>query len=121
MPLSLGDASTIGMVDKFTLEHGFCTNSLAIRGYTECSGTCNSGTKYSHDNFKQKRLCQCCSVNVYEELTVTLKCKDDAEIQQIISVPKSCSCQPCDEHEYALDVRMGEDHNRDAKFIIARR
>lgn len=125
MPLSLSDMSTIGMVEQYVLEHGVCKNPLPVRGYTECSGACNSGTKYNRDNYKQMRKCLCCSVGVYEQLTVSLKCEDGAEAKQIISVPKSCSCQPCEEHEYSLDVRMSDDNstvvnNRDAKFIIAR-
>lgn len=96
---SLSDSETVQMVEKYVDSHGLCKNIVPIRGYVECNGACNSGTRYSRETFKQKRKCECCSVASYDEINVNLKCDDGYSIDVLISVPKMCSCQPCDESD----------------------
>lgn len=52
--------------------------------------------RYDRNTFKQMRTCECCSVGSYDEINVNLKCDDGFSIDVLISVPKMCSCQPCD-------------------------
>lgn len=99
LPLSLSDSQTIGLVELTQEPHGKCVNSQPIRGFTECHGACNSGTKYNRLTMKQDKKCQCCSVSNYEELTVPVKCSDGSKQTIPLSVPKTCTCQPCDEHD----------------------
>ncbi|KAG4071830.1 hypothetical protein HA402_005991 [Bradysia odoriphaga] len=93
---SLGDSETIQMVEKYVDKHGICKNVVPIRGYVECNGACNSGTRYNRETFKQKRECECCSVARYDEINVKLVCDDGYSTEVLISVPSQCSCQPCD-------------------------
>lgn len=79
--------------------HGKCINKEPIRGFTECHGTCDSGTKYNRVTLKQDKNCRCCSVGSYDEIKVPVECVDKATIEIPISVPKTCSCQPCDGKE----------------------
>lgn len=60
-------------------------------------GSCNSGTKYNKNNYKQDRKCECCSVGQLEDIDVKLTCDDGYQFNVPIAVPKSCSCQPCSE------------------------
>lgn len=94
---SLSDSETIKLIQKPTKLHGLCTNLAPIRGFTECNGACKSGTKYDQKTYKQSRQCECCSVATYDELNVPLKCANGFDLDLIISVPKSCTCQPCEE------------------------
>lgn len=96
MATSLSDSETVKMVEKYIEGHGTCQNIVPIRGYVECNGACNSGTKYDRDTFKQKRQCECCSVANYDEINVNLKCDDGYSDEVLISVPRMCSCQSCD-------------------------
>lgn len=96
MATSLSDSETVQMVEKYIANHGLCRNIVPIRGYVECNGACNSGTKYNRETFKQMRKCECCSVASYDEINVNLKCDDGYSTEVLISVPKMCSCQPCD-------------------------
>lgn len=97
LPISLSDAQTVGLVESTQKTHGKCVNSQPIRGFTECQGACNSGTKYNRSTMKQDKKCQCCSISKYEELKVPLKCADGSKQTISVSVPKTCSCQPCDQ------------------------
>ena len=45
-PVPVSD--TAGMVREEVGGHGVCTNAQAVPGWTECKGTCFSGTRYSH-------------------------------------------------------------------------
>jgi integrin beta 3 len=43
---SLAEFETIGLIQQQMPPHGICKNLNAIRGITECFGTCRSGTKF---------------------------------------------------------------------------
>lgn len=96
MATSLGDSETVHMVEKYIEKHGLCKNIVPIRGYVECNGACNSGTRYNKETFKQRRECQCCSVGSYDDINVKLMCDDGYSVEVLISVPSMCTCQPCD-------------------------
>lgn len=96
MATSLSDSETVEMVETFLDGHGLCRNIVPIRGYVECNGACNSGTKYDRDTFKQMRKCECCSVATYDEINVKLMCDDGHSFEVMVSVPRLCSCQSCD-------------------------
>lgn len=97
LPVSLSDSQTVGLVELNQEPHGKCVNIKPIRGFTECHGACNSGTKYNRYTMKQDKKCQCCSVSQYEELNIPVKCNDGTKQTVPISVPKTCTCQPCEE------------------------
>lgn len=99
LPLSLSDTETVGLVEMTQGLHGKCVNDEPIRGFTECHGSCNSGTKYNRLTMKQDKKCHCCSVASYEELKVPIKCIDGTKKTIPLSVPKTCMCQPCDKIE----------------------
>lgn len=92
----MAELATIGLVEKKLDGHGLCVNSASIRGFTECNGACSSGTKYNKINFTQEKRCDCCSVESYDTIKVPVKCTDGHKDDISISVPKTCSCRPCD-------------------------
>lgn len=47
LPSSMSESQTIGLVQIFKTGHGLCSNKNPIRGFTECQGTCQSGSKYN--------------------------------------------------------------------------
>lgn len=96
LPISLGDSETIGLVEQVKGAHGKCINTQPIRGFTECHGTCNSGTKYNRLTLEQDKKCQCCSIDHYEKIEVPVKCIDGTKLTIPISVPKSCTCMACE-------------------------
>lgn len=59
LPISLSDAQTVGLVETTQNSHGKCVNIQPIRGFTECHGACNSGTKFNRLTMKQDKQCQC--------------------------------------------------------------
>lgn len=79
--------------------HGKCINKEPIRDFTECHGTCDSGTKYNRLTLKQDKKCTCCSIGSYDEISVPVQCADNSTSEIKINVPKACHCQPCDENE----------------------
>lgn len=98
LPVSLSESQTVGLVELVQPPHGKCVNTQAIRGFAECHGQCgDSGTKFNRLTLKQDKKCQCCSVSSYEELKVPVKCTDGYKQTISVSVPKSCTCQSCDE------------------------
>lgn len=99
------EAQTIGLIELIIQPHGKCKNTQPIRGFTECSGACNSGTKFNRATLKQDKKCQCCSTGNYEEIKVPVKCIDGSKDIIPISVPKTCTCQPCIE-----DGKLKADH-----------
>lgn len=99
LPISLSDNETLALVEILKETHGKCVNTRPIRGFTECRGTCNSGTKYNRSTLKQDKKCECCSVGKFEEISVPIKCEDGIHLTVPISVPKSCTCQACNANE----------------------
>lgn len=95
----MSEAQTVGLIEVTLEPHGKCKNTQSIRGFTECSGACNSGTKFNRLTLKQDKKCNCCSVGNYDELKVSVKCIDGTRDVIPVSVPKSCTCQPCFEDE----------------------
>lgn len=41
---------TVGLVYEQIPVRGICKNKIEIKGFTECSGTCNAATKYNPSN-----------------------------------------------------------------------
>lgn len=74
-----------------------CKNIEPIRGFTECEGSCKSGTKYNRLTFNQDKVCDCCSPSDFNKLSVTLKCDDGHTYKKNISVPTECACSACEE------------------------
>lgn len=99
LPTSLSDKETVGLVEVEKGIHGQCINKQPIRGFTECHGSCDSGTKYNRITLKQDKRCHCCSIASYDELKIPVNCVDEATFEIFVSVPKTCSCKPCDEEE----------------------
>lgn len=95
----MSESQTIGLVEMNQEPHGKCVNIHPIRGFTECHGACDSGTKYNRFTMKQDKKCLCCSVTNYDELKVPVKCTDGTKQTIPVSVPRTCSCQACDEAE----------------------
>lgn len=95
----MSEKETIGLVETLKETHGKCINLKPIKGFTECHGTCNSGTKYNRKTLQQDKKCECCSISKYDEVMVPIKCEDGIHLTELISVPKSCTCQPCAENE----------------------
>lgn len=48
---SLSESATIGLIQTVIPPHGKCKNVQGIRGLTECSGNCPSGTKFNPCKF----------------------------------------------------------------------
>jgi len=46
LPASLAESQTVGLIRIQIPGHGTCKNVNAVRGITQCSGTCSSGTKF---------------------------------------------------------------------------
>lgn len=46
-PETLAESVTIGYIKVNDTVHGKCKNTMAVRGITQCSGTCSSGTKFN--------------------------------------------------------------------------
>lgn len=88
---------TIKAVEKRTKLYGMCRNVKPIEGFTECSGACRSGTRYNKATFQQAKVCDCCAVSETTPLVVPLECDTGFVLDLEISVPKTCSCQPCDQ------------------------
>ncbi|XP_031619378.1 hemocytin isoform X2 [Contarinia nasturtii] len=99
LAISLSDSQTIGLVEMNQQPHGQCINTEPIRGFTECHGACDSGTKYNRLTMKQDKKCLCCSVASSEELKIPVKCTDGFKQTIAVSVPKTCNCKPCEEDE----------------------
>lgn len=97
--MSLSESQTIGIIEISREPHGKCKNTQPIRGFTECSGACNSGTKFNRITMKQDKKCHCCSVANYEEIKVPVKCFDGTKDVVPVSVPKTCTCQNCGDDE----------------------
>lgn len=97
----MSETQTIGLIEVIIEPHGKCKNIQSIRGFTECSGACNSGTKFNRQTLKQDKKCHCCAIGNYEEIKVPVKCADGAKDVYPISVPKTCNCQPCSDNENA--------------------
>lgn len=96
LAISLNEPQTMGLIEKVQQPHGKCINIEPIRGFTECQGACNSGTKFNRLTFVHEKKCKCCSILNYVELKVAVKCDDGTKQVIPVSVPKTCSCQPCD-------------------------
>lgn len=51
LPESLAESVTIGLIKTQIPPHGNCRNANAVRGITQCSGSCHSGTKFDPCKF----------------------------------------------------------------------
>lgn len=45
-PETLAESMTVGLIQIHLPNHGKCRNINAIRGVTQCSGSCKSGTRF---------------------------------------------------------------------------
>lgn len=46
-PETLAESVTVGYIKLNDSVHGVCKNTMAVRGITQCSGNCGSGTKFN--------------------------------------------------------------------------
>lgn len=126
MPVSLAETETEHMIKVLNVVHGYCVNKQPIQGFTQCSGACNSGSKYNKCKFffeeiilsfdvnfihfflvtlGQDKICHCCNIKSYKQITVSLMCEDGYKIEQELEIPASCGCQPCsDSVEYLSKI-----------------
>lgn len=51
LPETLAESVTVAMIRVQIPPHGICKNNEAVRGITQCSGVCKSGTKFDPGNF----------------------------------------------------------------------
>lgn len=51
LPETLAESLTVAMIRVQIPPHGICKNNEAVRGITQCSGVCKSGTKFDPGNF----------------------------------------------------------------------
>lgn len=58
LPVSLAESGTIGIIQTSIPPHGNCKNVNSVRGITQCSGTCQSGTKFDPCKFFIKKVFQ---------------------------------------------------------------
>lgn len=108
----MSETQTIGLVQIYKKEHGgLCKNKNPIRGFTECQGTCQSGSKYNPrkyflvtrkvslvkiDSFYvifllntvsygQDKICLCCSIQGYVPINVSLECPNGVKVSKEVS------------------------------------
>lgn len=111
---SLSEIKTIGLIQVQMAEHGNCKNLVGVRGITECTGSCKSGTKFDPCKylnisllnkfnpffcivtFYQLKECECCSVSGTRELPVELVCDDGFKFIKHVNVPADCKCNACE-------------------------
>ncbi|CRK93314.1 CLUMA_CG006855, isoform A [Clunio marinus] len=95
LPESLAEKVTLGLIKTQIPPHGKCQNFEPIRGVTQCSGTCKSGTIFDPITFHQLKSCDCCSVSSVKEIAVELVCEDKYKLIKHFNVPSSCACSKC--------------------------
>ncbi|XP_037906150.1 hemocytin-like, partial [Hermetia illucens] len=98
LPVSMVDTETVGIIQIYEGKHGLCKNKDVIYGFTECQGSCSSGSKFNPATHIQETFCHCCKPEKYDLLPVTLKCNDGSTTTKQIQIPSSCSCSPCSEN-----------------------
>uniref|UniRef100_A0A1I8MML0 Hemocytin n=2 Tax=Musca domestica TaxID=7370 RepID=A0A1I8MML0_MUSDO len=111
LPVSLAESETRNLVKVNAMGHGICINEKPIQGFTECMGSCNSGSKYNRETLLQDKICHCCNIKSYKSITVELTCEDGTKISKQLEIPSACGCQPCsDSSEYqvgnGIDIRL---------------
>merc|ERR1719187_2286411 len=106
-PVPVSD--TAGMVREEVGGHGVCTNAQPVTGWTECKGTCFSGTRYSHEAKGSVTNCTCCQAQGEREVTVQLQCNDGFTLSRTMTVPRTCACQSCDQ-PFPIAVALQEEH-----------
>ncbi|ALC44456.1 Hml, partial [Drosophila busckii] len=107
LPVSRAEAETKELI-KFTKPgHGICVNAEPIKGFTDCEGSCSSGSKYNTLTDVHEKFCTCCSIKSYKTISVKMMCADSFSYTQRHEVPSNCGCSPCSEFSDSLiDVRM---------------
>lgn len=58
LPESLAESVTIGLIRTQIPSHGNCKNVNSVRGITQCSGSCQSGTRFDPCKLVQMRVFQ---------------------------------------------------------------
>lgn len=99
LAISLNEPQTVGLIETTQKQHGKCKNIEPIRGFTECQGACQSGTKFNRLTLTHEKKCLCCSISNYAELKIPVKCEDGTKQTIPVSVPKTCSCRPCEDND----------------------
>ncbi|XP_034481426.1 hemocytin [Drosophila innubila] len=107
LPVSRAESQTKELL-KFTKPgHGLCVNAETIKGFTDCEGTCSSGSKYNTITDVHEKFCTCCNIKSYQSISVKMVCADGHTYTQRHEVPSSCGCSPCTEFsESMIDVRI---------------
>ncbi|XP_050428341.1 hemocytin-like [Adelges cooleyi] len=103
-PESLPLNHTVGLVIEESLFHDTCTNPDGIVGFTECRGLCDSYTYFNKKTTKHDSKCQCCQPIRYEEVSVSLQCKDGYRYKKSVAVPSACSCTACGGDSFSLKI-----------------
>lgn len=88
-------AATVGLIKQTKVGHGPCVNKEQISNFTECKGGCNSGTRWNTKLNIQEKFCTCCQMKTEKEINIQLTCDDGFKFTKPVSVPTSCSCNPC--------------------------
>ncbi|VVC41699.1 Hypothetical protein CINCED_3A025143 [Cinara cedri] len=101
-PESLPSNQTVGLVTEDSPFHDTCTNTEAIVGFAECRGLCDSYTYFNKKTIKHDSKCQCCQPIRYDNLSVTLECKDGYRYEKSVSVPSACSCTACGGESFSI-------------------
>lgn len=53
LPVSMVDTETVGIIQIYEGKHGLCKNKDVIYGFTECQGSCSSGSKFNPGNYNK--------------------------------------------------------------------
>ncbi|XP_026826604.1 hemocytin isoform X2 [Ooceraea biroi] len=101
--IAVNAITTLGMLVVNHPLHGRCKNLDVIENVKECQGTCESSTFFDNGSWNQLSDCQCCQVEKYDSIIVSLTCEDGRNLKKLLKTPSSCSCQSCassDKNEY---------------------
>lgn len=93
---------TVQLIKQIIPVHGPCVNKLAVPHFTECYGTCNSGTKYNKITGQFEKKCDCCAIQELTSIPVELTCLDNYKYTLDVAVPKVCGCSSCSEQSQKL-------------------
>ncbi|XP_030375562.1 hemocytin [Scaptodrosophila lebanonensis] len=118
LPVSLAETMTKELLKTMKPDHGVCVNAEPIKGFTDCVGACNSGSKYNTLTDEHEKFCHCCSIKSYKPISVQMICEDGFKFEQRHEVPSACGCAPClDSTERAIDLRFDKQQSPTSLYI----
>ncbi|XP_017781781.1 PREDICTED: hemocytin [Nicrophorus vespilloides] len=95
MPEEIPATKSVGIVVAERAPHGICKNVEALKGFTECVGTCHSSTVFNTKSGSHESICSCCRATKYSPLLIELTCEDGYKFKKQVAVPTVCGCEGC--------------------------